>query len=479
LSAAVFFEAERQKFFRPLSSSRRELIAACLRALFERLHGPAADYAHNLNREALKELITPVVRDHQNELDLEAGQDEFSTAETADPQQLTAVVIRVLLRDGWLEQYPDRHGLVTAFRFSRPGKLFAEAFWALHRPSRSRQRNMRGCRNALEAALSERGDAHDLVDAYEYAEKVIEDLTDGIDYLQERIRHLMQEATVHSQWEDFVEFLDRFQRDYSKQLTADSAPLNRQAIRLKLESLRVSLDSSKFKRVEEQLHDIAAWAVKEHTGPSVLEWLLDRIDDIVNAACESKQPTFVRAMDTYIRRITGLVQQSMMLRTGQNRHAYLTAIARLAERDTAGQDRLLRAVGEQITSVEVRLLDPSSFKLRSATQRRKASTISVQPRASRAARLESFMKRAEAEAFSVANEALANKLRSQLRLFQHPVRLSSLSPETAKDLVGNMQTVEAVRNSKGGDLLAKKLPHRVENEYYSGSDYEIDFKKDI
>jgi hypothetical protein len=66
-----------------------------------------------------------------------------------------------------------------------------------------------------------------------------------------------------------------------------------------------------------------------------------------------------------------------------------------------------------------------------------------------------------------------------LRLFQHPVRLSSLSPETAKDLVGNMQTVEAVRNSKGGDLLAKKLPHRVENEYYSGSDYEIDFKKDI
>ena len=33
---------------------------------------------------------------------------------------------------------------------------------------------MRGCRNALEAALQPRGDAHDLVDAYEYAEKVIE-----------------------------------------------------------------------------------------------------------------------------------------------------------------------------------------------------------------------------------------------------------------------------------------------------------------
>lgn len=479
MSANVFFEAERQKFFRPLSSSRRELVSACLRALYERLHGPAADYAHNLNRETLKELISPVVREHQSELDTDADQDEFNTAEAADPQQLTATVIRALSRDGWLEEYADRNGLVKAYRFSRPGKLFAEAFWALHRPSRSRQRNMRGCRNALEAALSERGDAHDLVDAYEYAEKVIEDLTDGIDYLQERIRHLMQEATVHSQWDDFVEFLDRFQRDYSKQLTADSATLNRQVIRQKIEQLRVSLDSQKYKRVEEQLHDIAQWAVKEHTGPSVFEWLLDRIDDIVNAACDTKQPTFVRAMDTYIRRITGLVQQSMMLRTGQNRHAYLNVIAQLAERDKSGQDKLLQAIGEQISCAEVRLLDPSSFKLRSATQRRKAATISIQPRASRAARLESFMKRAESEAFAVANEELASKLRGDLRLFKHPIRLSALPPETARDLISNMQTVEAVRNAKGRDLTATRLPGRVENEFYSGYDYEIDFKKDI
>lgn len=477
MSATVFFEDVRQKFFRPLNSSRRELVAACLRALFERLHGPAADYAHNLSREELKELVTPVVREHQNEIDNEAGQDEFNSAEYSDPHKLTAGLIHALVNDGWLEQYPDRLGLVTAFRFSRAGKLFAEAFWALNRPSRSRQRNMRGCRNALEAALSERGDAHDLVDAYEYAEKVIEDLTDGIDYLQDRIRHLMHEATVHSQWDDFMEFLDRFQRDYSKQLTADSATLNRQVIRQKIETLRESFDSQKFKRMEGQLHDIAQWAVKEHTGASVFDWLLDRIDDIVNVACDTKQPTFVRTMDTYIRRITGLVQQSMMLRSGQNRHAYLNAIVRLSERDKSGQDKLLLAIGDQITCVEARLLDPSSFKLRSATQRRKAATISIQPRASRSARLDSFMKRAESEAFAVANEDLANRLRRDLRLFQRPILLSSLSPVSARELISNMQTVEAVRNAKGADLVATQLSGRVENEFYSGYDYEIDFKK--
>lgn len=315
------------------------------------------------------------------------------------------------------------------------------------------------------------------MDAYEYAEKVIEDLTDGIDYLQDRIRHLMQEATVHSQWDDFVEFLDRFQRDYSKQLTADSATLNRNSIRQKIETLRQNADGPRYKRMEDQLSDIAQWAVKEYSGPSVLEWLLDRIDEIVNAACETKQPTFVRAMETYIRRVTGLVQQSMMLRTGQNRHAYLGAIAKIASSDKAGQDKLLNAIGDKITTVELRLLDPASFKLRSATQRRKASTISVQPRASRAARLEAFLNRAESEAFAVSNEDLASKLRNDLKLFKHPIRLSALPPDSARDLISNMQAVEAVRNAKAGDLAATRLHQRVENEFYSGFDYEFDFKK--
>jgi hypothetical protein len=109
--------------------------------------------------------LLPVVREYQDTTAEEAADDELSAADDNDPHTLVGMVIRALLGDAWVEQFADRTGLVTAFRFSRPGKLFAEALWSLDRPSRSRQRNMRGCRNALEAALSERGDAHDLVDA--------------------------------------------------------------------------------------------------------------------------------------------------------------------------------------------------------------------------------------------------------------------------------------------------------------------------
>jgi hypothetical protein len=149
----------------------------------------------------------------------------------------------------------------------------------------------------------------------------------------------------------------------------------------------------------------------------------------------------------------------------------------VARLDTSNQDALLERIGEHIATVEVRLLDPSSFKLRSAAQRRKAATTSVPPRPTRQARLEAAMKQAQDQAFTVPNESLTQQIRLDLRLFKHPVRLSGLPVATARDVLATMQAVEAIRNTKARDLRATKLPGRVENEFYSGFDYEVDFKK--
>jgi hypothetical protein len=475
MSLPLFFEGDRARFFRPLNSSRRELVVACLRALYQRLHSPSADQHQNLTRELLRELLLPVVREYQDNIVPDAAADEFNAPEANDPQQLTTVLIRVLLADGWLEVFGDRHGLVNAYRFSRPGKLFAEAIWSLDRPSRSRQRNMRGCRNALDAALEDRGDAHDIVDAFEYAENVIKDLSEGIDYFQELVRSLMQTATLHTEWSEFVEFLDRFQRDYARQLTSDNATLNRQAIRQKLEKLRL-VPEAKFKRMDAQLHDIAHWAVAEFTGDSLYDWMLNLIEDKVDAACESKQPGFLKAMETYLKRVNGLVLQSMMLHAGKSRHAYLAAVQKVSMSTPQEQERLLTAIGQRIAATEIKLLDPSGFKIRSSTERRKAVTVSIRPRPSREERLAAAMARAESEAFSIANDEIAQALRADLRLFQHPLRLSTLPTRTARDVTKAMQAVEAARTDAGNDFHVRKLPIRLENDSYIGSDYEIGLK---
>jgi hypothetical protein len=48
---------------------------------------------------------------------------------------------------------------------------------------------------------------------------------------------------------------------------------------------------------------------------------------------------------------------------------------------------------------------------------------------------------------------------------------------TARDVIRAMQAVEAVRNTSSNDLVVRKLPTRLDNAFYSGSDYEIDVKK--
>ena len=229
--------------------------------------------------------------------------------------------------------------------------------------------------------------------------------------------------------------------------------------------------------MEADLREVAAWAVKECSGPSVFEWLLDRIEEIVAAAHESKQPGFMRAMNTYIKRVTGLVQQSMMLRTGQDRHAYMAAVTKVASLAPAEQDLLLQRIGLHLAPAEVRLLDPATFKLRTARQRKSASTVSVPPRASREARMAAALRAAEENAFSVANTELVQDMRKRLRLFQHPVRVSALPLESATAVLGAMQVVEAVRADHESDMAVRRLPGKVENEFFIGPDYEITFKK--
>nr|WP_281354591.1 Wadjet anti-phage system protein JetA family protein [Pseudomonas akapageensis] len=424
----------------------------------------------------MTELVLPVVKEHLASPLADTDQDEFSSADANDPLQLTGLVIRALLKDGWLEKGIEREGLITSFKFSRAGKLFAEAFWSLHRPSRSRQRNMRSCRNALDAALT-RNDAHDLVDAYEFAERVIEDLTEGIDLFRDLARSLMREASLVVRWDDFMDFLQRFRRDYSKQLTADSATLNRQSIRQNLEKLRTQVTTAQYQRFENDLREIASWAVSEHTGDSVFAWILDRIEEMVDAACNTKQPMFVKSMKAYVRRVTGLVQQSMMLQKGHNRHSFMAVIQRLANSPKDIQDSILSGISDDMAAVEIRLLDPSSFKLRTATQRRKSLTVTIRPRPTREARLEAAMIRAEAEAFSIPNEDIVAVLRQELRLIGRGIRLSSLPRETAKQAIHLFQAVEAVRSAKGEDLIATKLAFRFDADFYSGCDYLIDFRE--
>ena len=474
----MFFQPDRLHFFRPLASKHRGILVDCVHALYERLHGPSADYAQNLTRESLRDLLLPVVQQARLALvpDDDAPPDlEFSLSTDSDDAQSTAAVIRALERDGWLEKFGDRAGLVSAYRFTRAGKLFAEAFWTLDRRSaRARQRNVRSCRNALDAALRNL-DAYDLVDAYDYAEKVISDLSENVDYFQELVRRLMLEA-AETPWDGFMEFLQRFETEFKKQLTADSVERHRQVIRDQLQRLQ-QLPPDQHRKLEAQLNDIARWASQERVGTSTLDWLLARIEEIVEAACTTKHPELIKAMSVYMQRAAAIVQQAVMLRGGQRKQAYSIAITRTAALAPAAQQAFLEQLGQAIAPAALRLLDPAAFKLRSASQRRRALTVTAQPRISHAARIEAAMIRAEADAFALSNEDVVSRIRAELQLRDRPIRLSTLPATTATEILNNMQLVEAVRAARDPALRVTKLPAKLWNDFYAGDDYQIEITK--
>jgi hypothetical protein len=474
----MFFQADRHNFFRPLSGKRRELVVACLHAMYERLHGPGADHANNMSRDALRDLIAPIIQLTANQLmgdgadGADGSEDDFSKSESTDDKELAGLLIRSLLKDGWLETFGDRISLITVYRFSRAGKLFAEALWVIDRPRvRARQRNMRSCRNALEAALKN-ADAHDLIDAYDYAEKVISDLSEGADYFHELVRRLMAEASS-TPWDGFMEFLDRFEKEFKKQLTSDNVERHRAAIRDTVNRLR-GMDDEKADSLEAQLNDSARWAAQEKTSGLTFDWMLDRIEELVEAACSTKQPELIKAMNSYMRRAASIVQQAMMLRSGSKRHAYTTAINQVAALEGDEQTSFLIKLSEGIAAAEVRLLDPASFKLRSLSQRRKALTVTALPKVTRGSRLNAALQRAEAGAFALSNEDVRESLRAELRLRDRPLRLSTLPSKTAADVLHAMQAVEAIRASHDGGIRATKLSTKLLNDYYTASDYLIE-----
>ncbi|MGS0742216.1 Wadjet anti-phage system protein JetA family protein [Glaciimonas sp. GG7] len=480
----MFFDIDRRHFFRPVAGKHRSVVVACVHTLYERLHGPSADYAQNLTRDSLRDLLLPVVHEARQLLALQddaATEDANSNTNTsiipdhADDQQSTSAIIRALHADGWLETFGERAGLVIAYRFSRAGKLFAEAFWSLNRRSaRTRQRNVRSCRNALDAAWRN-NDAYDLIDAYEYAEKIISDLSEGVDYFQELVRRLMLEA-AQTPWDNFMEFLDRFEKEFKKQLTADSIERHRQAIRSLIAQLH-SLDEDRSRSLEWQLNDIAPWAEQERVGLSTVAWMLDRIEDMVEAACTTKHPELIKAMSVYMQRAAGIVQQALMLRGGHTRQAYSAAIATTASLSGEAQNAFLNRIGDAIAPAAIRLLDPASFKLRTVSQRRKALTVTAQPKVSREARLIAAMYRAEADAFALSNDDIVHRIRAELHLRDRPIRLSTLPAANTTDVLNNMQLVEAVRGARDATLKVTKLPTKLWNDFYAGDDYQIEIKK--
>ncbi|MGQ9427190.1 Wadjet anti-phage system protein JetA family protein [Gilvimarinus sp. F26214L] len=468
----MFFSPERQDFFKPLVSKYREQTAQCLSLLYQRLYSANADYGHSLSRDQVVEILEEALARAPV---LSSGQDDDDQPQRfKSPRDQANWILKQLLDCGWLEKQVDTATLQSTYPFTRLGRLFSQTLVESDSTRvRTRHRNTRNTLNALEAFLN-RGEVHDLLDAYDYSERIVTDFTDIIAELEERKRQLVREVEsqqlVQQATEQFFEFMEkRFQPDVSVRLSADSVEKYRDQISKSLG--RVRRKNKEFKRnAEEELRRILPEMALP--GQSVLWTILDTIERRMGNAAEIMLPALRRALHSFTKRADIIIRQLSYLNMqgGNDLLAVCRTLSQLPPEEY--QQRLDAAAGEMAT-MKLQLIDPGQIKLQERKRQRPVQTAigefhDLDPEAERDLYIQQLLD----QAFAMDNKSLRDYVFRALKSGQR-VSTRELPVESAPDLLAMAHAIEvgAVNNlGTSHRFLVEPTGQRIDNDYYQSLD---------
>src|SRR5690606_20905902 len=169
-------------------------------------------------------------------------------------------------------------------------------------------------------------EVYDLLDAYEYSERIVSDFSDVIAELEERKRQLVREVEaqqlVHRASEEFFDFMEkRFMPDLALRFSEDSVLKYREELTGLLRRARAQRREVK-REVELELRRLAPELVPEGKR-SVYLMLLDRIESRIHSAAEVMLPALRHALHGFTRRADILLRQLSFTEASQ--HALLDA----------------------------------------------------------------------------------------------------------------------------------------------------------
>lgn len=465
-----FFADDRLHFFRPLTGKYREQVMACLRTLYARLYSSQADYSRIVQRDLVVEVFqeaitrTPV---------LEASEDDAALPVRGDREQ-AGWMLNLLLEHGWLERHVDEVTLTSTYAFSRIGRLFTQPMHELHGGRfRTRHRNTRNTCNALRSFL-DKHEASDLLDAYEYSERIVSDFSDVIAELEERKRELLRDVEaqqlVQRAADEFFDFMEkRFMPDLAVRFSEDSVVKYREELDGLLRRARAQRRDTKAS-VERELRRLAPELV---SGPrdSVYLTVLNQIESRLHSAADTMLPALRQSLHGFTRRADILLRQLSFSQMSQ--HLLLDAFDALGKLSPAEQEQALAAAADQLAVLEVGFVDPDHLRLYSSERRRTVERRLEVTQDDPQARRRLFIEQALERAFTVNNRELHRYLVDALAS-GHEVRTSMLPIRDARELLYAAHAIEAGAagwgDGAGYRFEVLDTGRRVATEYYDGID---------
>lgn len=463
----MFFTESRIQFFAPLTGKYREIVAECLRLLYQRLYTDLRDYGHSLHRDQLVDIFKEAIA-RTPVLDFSSTYDNDQEGRFKNSRELANFVINKLIEHGWIEKQVDEASLQSSFGFTRMGRLFTQPFAEKSNQFRTRNRNTRNTRNSLQAFL-ENAEIHDLLDAYEYSERIISDFTDVIGDLEERKRQLVKEVEsrhlIEQASDAFFDFMETvFKPDLEVRLSVDSVEKYRDQISDILTKIRrkrkygrgdTELAQKDWRAVME-LELRKALPQKVVPGVSLLETILEAIDRRLKNACDIMLPALRRSLNTFTQRADIIIRQLSFINSQQQIN-HLDFFNTFLDLPDSEQDELLGSMGRDLAEVNLRYLDPAQLVIR---QRRSLPSVisridELSPPASEALQ-EIYIQNALDRAFTVQSNELKQYLSEVLNGLDH-VKASELPSNTMRDVLHLAHAIEA----SGQEMQSGKLHFEI------------------
>ena len=391
-------------------------------------------------------------------------------------------ILKQLLDFGWLEKQVDTATMHTTYPFSRMGRKFTQSLVESDSTQvRTRHRNTRNTLNALEAFLN-RGEVHDLIDAFESSERIVTDFTDVISELEERKRQLVREVEaqqlVQQATDQFFEFMEkRFQPDVSVRLSADSVEKHRDQIHKAIGKIRRKKTDSK-RQIEIQLRRLVPELAIE--GQSVLWLILDTIERRMGNAADIMLPALRRALHGFTKRADIIIRQLSYLNSQQN-NDLLQVCKGLQSLSPQMFEKKMQTAAEQMTTVKLQLIDPAHIKVQERKQTQFVKTaVSEEQSVDENAQREILIQQLLDQAFTINNQNVREYVIKALRSGQK-ISSRNLPVDSAPDLLAMAHIVElgAINNlSTEHSFNVEPTGHRIKTEYYDELDeFTIELKK--
>ena len=468
----MLFANERLNFFRPLTGKYREQIVACLRELYARLYSSLADYSRVIGRELVLEVFQEAITRSPV---LDDADDDKSPA-VRDEREQALWILKTLIEHGWMELHADEISLTSTYGFSRIGRVFTQPMAELSGGRfRTRHRNTRNTCSALRSFLDkDKREVYDLLDAYEYSERIVADFSDVIAELEERKRQLVRDVEaqqlVHRASDEFFEFMEkRFMPDLALRFSEDSVVKYREELDELLKRARAQRKETKLE-AERELRRVAPELIS-HRGRSVYVTLLDQIESRLHSAADLMLPALRRALHGFTRRADILLRQLSFSEASQ--HALLDAFEALAGVPEAEQDRRLEAAAEHLAGLHMGFVDADHLRLLNTDRKRRVETrAEASAPDDPAARRRLFVEQALERAFSMNNRQLYDYLVVTLA-GGHEVRTTSLPIRDARELLYAAHALEvgaAGWEGMGLKFEVRETGRRATTEFFALTD---------